>query len=274
MQLLTSFAKIPSSAETIIIKSACLSGILFSKQKVILPNPEFKKFTEWVLKCLYTNFENISCDLLSLLQVLFKNHPEFSSNYWDVILSTDGRLLSFMRDIKNHKQKRKSNDTQSPEEIVRATVSCIDSMLYISDDFSGGDKLIPLGNIIIELLISNEIKFVQSIPHLNFLVSALNILNKIVLHNKDWYAGVVGELLGISRAFILLGIPGIPDPNPQKVHISQQTLMEPIIIKEQNKGGKVAKTRKPRTVSKSKKSEPTKSIVNHGIEVYCKYIRN
>lgn len=168
--------------------------------------------------------------------------------------------------------KKQSESPHTPEEIASAIVCCFDHILSIPDCFSGNDTLPALGNLLIDLLLSNEIKFLQSIQHLNFLMANLSILNKVVQNNHDWQETKIGYLLGISRAYILTGIQGVPQQVPQKINVSHQNLVDPGQVNTKNKGGKVTKTRKLRTIAKSKKPDPVKKSSNNpGNAIDCKY---
>lgn len=72
---------------------------------------------------------------------------------------------------------------------------------------------------------------------------------------------------------MLTGIEGVPQCAPQKVIISNQNLIEPDQLKTQNKGGKITKTRKPRTIPKQKKTDPISKYgtTMQDLEFDCKY---
>ncbi|XP_055837462.1 HEAT repeat-containing protein 6 isoform X2 [Episyrphus balteatus] len=145
------------------------------------------------------------------------------------------------------------------EEIIISIVLCIESLLspaeLVEMDNQTEDLLSMIGSKILAILYSDKIKFNRSAHHMNFMTTSLNVLHVIACENRDWCDANIGELLGLSKAFMHHGIPGIPQVQAQKVHISQQSIVDQGTMEANNRGGKVAKTRKPRTVNKNRKSD-------------------
>ncbi|KAL5274864.1 HEATR6 family protein [Megaselia abdita] len=244
---------ISSKDETLVNKSISIISCLVT-HKVSLSNIDFKKLINWLFNCLFHNFERNACEILQILQILLERQKNKSSYFWDVFLSTEKKLTTYLSDFKNRKEK-------GCEEIITAIVCCLDFLLLIPDDFIFNDKLVVLGNVLIELSLSNEIIFKPIIQHLNFVSATLSILRKISSHNIEWAKKNIGYLLGISRAYMLTGIPGMPQLIPKKISISQQNLIDMSELNNVQKGGKLTKTRKLRTKPKIEKHD---SITKYG----------
>lgn len=157
------------------------------------------------------------------------------------MLNKDSKLIKYLENIEVHDLEPDCNDFKI---IATSIVCCLDSIVLISDSRFDGN-LIPLGNILIKLVLSYNIKIV----HLNFLAPALSLLNKIAFHNSDWQNNVIGSLLGIGKTYMIAGIQGAPEISRQKVRGSQQSLVE---VNNENKVGRIFKTRKSRTLEKWK----------------------
>lgn len=267
--LIDSFPLISPTDEVVFQKCLKICFRLLSKQKVLLPNINFEKLTDWLIKGL--NFENNDCcEVLHALHILLKYRNNVCS--WNVLLTNGSKLLIYLQDVKTQNLKRRCN--KSPEEITTNIVCCLDALVLIPDNFVPNPNLILLGNVLIELLLSNEIQFEESVQHLNFLIATLSLLNKAVRHSCDWQDKVIGSLLGICRAYMMTGIEGIPQLIPQKISVSQQSLIDTAELNIENKGGKVTKARKLRTLVKNKRPDSFSKIgvTNIDIEIECKYI--
>lgn len=152
-------------------------------------------------------------------------------------------------------------DSSTSEEILISIVNCLDSILLPSLDLCEKnqpyeDILLLIANRLLEALYSDELQF----HNLNFLVIALSLLHKIAQSFLNWIEEHIGDLLGIAKAYIHYGLAGLPQIKPQKVHLSQQSVLDPAggieFANSEKRGGKIAKTRKPRTRKPDKKSNP------------------
>lgn len=109
-----------------------------------------------------------------------------------------------------------------------------------------------------DILYTDKIQsFSNSGQKITFITSTLNILHRIASENHEWAEENLGKLLGAAKAYIHYGLPDIIQIRPQKVVISQQSLLEPVVIPI-NKGGKVPKTRKLKTINKNKRADKNK----------------
>jgi hypothetical protein len=93
------------------------------------------------------------------------------------------------------------------------------------------------------------------------ITAALSCLRYCCEFDQEWSVEHLGELLGLAKSLMMVGLPDIPYNKPQKLMKAQQGIPEPRQIPT-NRGGKMAKTRKPRASNKPKSNEKKKAIVN------------
>lgn len=224
---------------------------LVSRQKIVIPSQVWINLVNWILKSLEKNFSSVLCEVLNTLKVLFKGNSKNLLRFYDQLISPDGILINL---IKNPNFK-KTNE-RSPSEIVLSSVLCLESFVYSSDDVLDieipEDYLKVIGKTIIHLIFTTKPETFGEGNYCLQMTSALNICRFLCLTDKDWSSEYLGDILGASRSLMMRGLPDIAPLAVQKVMISQQALMEPqnALL---NKGGKVAKQRKPRTSGKNKK---------------------
>lgn len=257
--------------ETVLEKCVKICFRLLYKQKVLLPNIICGKLTDWLINGL--NFENnVFCDVLHVLHILFKDQ-NINLCSWTALLTNDSKVLIYLHDIKTQKLSTHCSKSQTPEEIATNIVCFLDAIILIPDSFTSNGNLISLGNVLIELILSNEVKFEESVQHLSFLSATLSLLNKTVRHSCDWQDNVIGSLLGIGRTYMMTGIQGVHQLIPQRISLSQQSLIDTAELNIENKGGKVTKTRKLRTLTKNKRLDSFSKfgVTNIDIENDCKY---
>lgn len=253
---------------------------------------------QWLLRCLNSDIPDVAGDVLKTMHALLKYHPQHllevcfclltnktsvppqnHPQFRESLLAPNGPLMKRLTFDESEK-KRKNYDGSSQEEIAEAAMRCVEALIPpLDEDLSDHhvELLDAVGVEIIRLFYSQKKNFADSTNPYVFITSGLVALQKIAAGDRDWLERNIGEILGIGKSYMLYGLPGVEQSMPQKVIVSQQSVLEPA-TSQTNKGGKVPKTRKPRNVGKnrkkdgrSKNSRSEESDRDNHLKVECKY---
>lgn len=251
--MVESFVNIPTNEDTLIVKACCLTKTLISRQKIIIPVNVATVHIGWLLKCLERCFYQVICEVLATLQALLKHCGEHVGLFMDFLVSSNGVLVNLLADPDYRKVDRsRTYDISSPGEIYLASMLCLEAFLVATEGNPVAEKYLPvIGDAIVSLTFRVRSDWLPEISFYSLMISALNSLRLVSIQQDDWLHENLGKLLGVSKAFMMYGIPGINQLVPQKIMVSQQGVPEPQHIPI-NKGGKVPKTRKTRTIGKGK----------------------
>lgn len=125
-----------------------------------------------------------------------------------------------------------------------------------SEDVISDDDLKAVGKSIMNFVFALR---QEEFPEHDFIVIAtlcLNSLKCIVQADPEFTVENIGDLLGISKSFMLFSIPDITQQPPARIASSQQAIMDPVSLKPNKRGNGInSKSRKSRKPVK-KKSEP------------------
>lgn len=256
VRLIESFTNIGTDEETIIVKACYLLTSLLTKQKVQVPVQTFRPVLQWLLRCLNSDIPDVAGDVLKTMHALLKYHPQHLLEFRESLLAPNGPLMKRLTFDESEK-KRKNYDGSSQEEIAEAAMRCVEALIPpLDEDLSDHhvELLDAVGVEIIRLFYSQKKNFADSTNPYVFITSGLVALQKIAAGDRDWLERNIGEILGIGKSYMLYGLPGVEQSMPQKVIVSQQSVLEPA-TSQTNKGGKVPKTRKPRNVGKNRKKD-------------------
>lgn len=110
------------------------------------------------------------------------------------------------------------------------------------------DDLKEVGQSIISFVFALKQDELPENDFITIITSCLNCLKYIAQIVSEFPTENIGELLGISKSFILFSIPDITQQPPTKIASSQQAIMEPMSMRFNKRGngmtGKSKKTRK------------------------------
>ena len=183
------------------------------------------------------------------------------------MISHSGILVNLLNDPYYNKFSKNNFEISSPEEIYLSSILCIEALVTACESSPPGneDKKVEcleiVGNHILKLLFKIKSNSFSEVNYYNLVIASLNSLRIltafITLHDSEWPEEHLGELFGAAKAFMMFGIPEVNVIQPQKIMTSQQGIPEPQHI-PLNKGGKIPKTRKPRTTNKGKKYDKKK----------------
>ncbi|XP_053684923.1 HEAT repeat-containing protein 6 [Sabethes cyaneus] len=253
VRLVESFVNIPSNEDTLIVKACYLIRTVIVRQNVVIPTNIAAGLVGWLLKCLERCFYQVVCDVLGTLQLLVKDCKDHIGLFVDCLLSNNGILINLLADPNYRRTDKGINcESSSPGEIYLATMLCLEATLSATEDSAEVEKYIPLiGESVLSIAFRIKSDILPEPSFYSLMISAFNCLRLVSTRDEIWLVEHLGQLLGVSRAYMMQGIPGINQFAPQKVMISQQGVPEPQHIPI-NKGGKVPKTRKTRTPLKGK----------------------
>lgn len=120
------------------------------------------------------------------------------------------------------------------------------------------DELKAIGQLLISFVTSFNPDDFPEHDFVSIITSSLNSLKFVAQMDSEFTTERIGELLGITRSFILYSIPDISQQPPSKIASSQQAIMEPLSLRPNNKrgNGAAAKSKRSRRTNK-KKPEPS-----------------
>lgn len=165
----------------------------------------------------------------------------------------------------NFREKKNENfDKNSAEEIYNSVLYCIETILGHLDqntDFDIGEEILETsGKAIIAFILKLMDEGIKEILFYKIVVSSLTSLKLISQTHPNFVAENLGELLGISKAFLMYGLPEYSYQQPQKIMSSQQAIPEPqSLTPNRVTSGRPIKTRKMRTGKNNKKGDKKKT---------------
>ncbi|CAO1344760.1 unnamed protein product [Diamesa serratosioi] len=253
LRLIESFSKIPPNNENIVLKTCCLIKQIILKQKILLPEDLSKSVVKWILSCMEITF---SCEALDVLTLLLKKNSSAVEQHGEQLLTENGFLINLLG--KNPTTKIKSIDN-TPQEIYYSVLCCIETLLSHLDNLETHfdldyDELNIVGKSILAFVYGLNNSFVE-IDFINIITTSLNSLRFICQHNSEWTSINIGELLGITKCFVMFSLTDVVYQQPLKVMSSQQTVFEPVSSGPNKRvNGKVMKAKKTKS-GKGKKVE-------------------
>lgn len=176
------------------------------------------------------------------------------------MISNDGILLRLLKSTENL-QKILVQD-YTPQEVYKSSLGCIESILMhleADEEFDIDQAYLDtLGKTLIKFLYNFKQNEIQDGDFMAIVTVAINSLKFITQSSVDFATNNVGELLGISKAFMLYGLNDISFQQPVKVSSSQQAIMEPISVTNNKRGTGSNNKNKKQTKSAKKKPENSK----------------
>lgn len=169
--------------------------------------------------------------------------------------NNDGILINLISPATENLQKIQSHD-YTPQEIYKSALSCIESMLVHleqSEEFEiSNNQLEIVGKTLIKFIYEFKQKEIQDNDFMSIITLVITSLKFITQGNSNFTTENVGELIGISRAFMLYSLSDFDFQLPTKVMSSQQAIMEPLSIPSRV-------NRNPQPTSKPKKGSKSKN---------------
>ncbi|KAL3272750.1 hypothetical protein HHI36_014211 [Cryptolaemus montrouzieri] len=148
----------------------------------------------------------------------------------------------------------------SPE-ISRYSLQCLESCTKVKEQIDNRDqeKILPYfekcGDIFLKYLLHT--KNLTNIPELKIIIVCLRGLENIILQYAQYLLNKLGIILGVTKAYMLIGIKNYDFLEPQTLLPSTLSIPEsPANGIREKKGGKISKLRKHRI---SKREESRKS---------------
>lgn len=115
------------------------------------------------------------------------------------------------------------------------------------------DDLKIVGSAIINFMFLLRSDIFPENDFISIATACINCLKFIAHIESEFASENVGELLGISKSFVLYSILDITQQPPTKIASSQQAIMDPVAIRQNKRGnGMSTKTRKSRKSNKKK----------------------
>lgn len=181
------------------------------------------------------------------------------------MISEDGILSRLLKS--SNLQKILMHD-YTPQEVYKSALSCMESMLIHLETNELEIEHVyidTLGKIIIKFLYHFKQNEIQEGDFMSIATLAISSIKLITQANVEFATNNLGELLGISKAFMMYALSDVPYQQPVKVLSSQQAVMEPLLTEKSKKQAgnnrkKLAKSTKKRTDG----SKPTEKQKAYG----------
>lgn len=182
------------------------------------------------------------------------------------LLASNGILAKFINKSLSTNLEHSLSVDSTPQELYKSTFSCLEVLLMNlveseseADDGSEEDLKTVGKSIINFMFLLKQDSFPEN-DFISIATACINCLKFITQMESEFATENVGELLGISKSFILYSIPDITQQPPTKIASSQQAIMDPVAIRPNKRNnGMTSKTRKSRKSNK-KKSETVKNL--------------
>ncbi|KAG5678450.1 hypothetical protein PVAND_008122 [Polypedilum vanderplanki] len=261
LQFIESLTKIQTtSGNNVIVKTCNLLKQLLNKQKISLPEPLSNKIINWIIKTQSNKSSDIFvCEALDVLALLFKNNHRAALMNLDMMLANDGVLVCHLKMAISNQQQTIIVHDYTPQEIYRSILSCIESILMHleeENDFEISYEYIDsIGKILIKFIYNFKQNEIHDNDFISIATLAINSLKFICQTSLDFSTDHLGELLGITKAFMMYGLNDNIFYQPVKVHSSQQPIMDLANNTSKNKKiiGLTTKSKKNSKLNASKK---------------------
>lgn len=167
-------------------------------------------------------------------------------------------LLKFItKSLAVNNQKSLSLDCTS-QELYKSSLSCIEAMLMHmtendGDTQLGDEDLLALGKSLVNFMFSLKPEDFPENDFIAITTTCLNCLKFVAQIDTDFSTENLGELIGITKSFILYSITDIAVQPPTKIASSQQAMMEPAPVRPNKRGNAMApKSKRSKKTSKKK----------------------
>ncbi|XP_050093715.1 HEAT repeat-containing protein 6 [Anopheles aquasalis] len=269
VRLLESLVNIPPAEDSLVVKACFLLKTLVQRQRVALPETLANSLIDWLRKCLERCFYQVAYEVLGTMQIILRQAGNVSQ-FYDFLISRNGVLVNLLIDP----DYRRSSDSKQPSEqeqqqvdqcsrseLYLASMLCIESVLRRIEkpcDESTQPYLSVVGDAVLNLMFTATAEAFTEQAFYRLIKSAFACLSMIVTLDEigEWKIAQLGRLIGVAKAYMMYGIPGVTKHTPQRIPVSQQGIPEPQQMPI-SKGGKIARTRKTRTHPKNKKGGPS-----------------
>uniref|UniRef100_A0A2M4CGA3 HEAT repeat-containing protein 6 n=1 Tax=Anopheles darlingi TaxID=43151 RepID=A0A2M4CGA3_ANODA len=231
VRLLESLVNIPPAEDSLVVKACFLLKTLVQRQRIVLPESLAHSLISWLRKCLEQCFYQVAYEVLGTMQIILRQAGNVSQ-FYDFLISSNGVLVNVLIDPDYRRSGSKQPSQQEQQQV---------------DQCSRSDAVLNL------MFTANAEAFTEQAFY-RLTKSAFACLSMIVTLDElgEWKIAQLGRLIGVAKAYMMYGIPGVNKHTPQRIHVSQQGIPEPQQMPI-SKGGKIAKTRKTRTHPKCKK---------------------
>lgn len=217
------------------------------------------------LQCRTTGLSLFSLFYFENLEIFFSQNAEF-------LLSVNGFLLKLLENPRYKAEGVADIDINSPEEIYVSSLGCFEAILgHLADITVEFDLPVELleatGKTIVNLLFRLKKDDFKEVEFCNIVTSALNSLRFISQYDSSWSTETIGELLGISKSFMLYGLSDCSTQTPQRIISSQQAVQETQIQTPNKSNVRPLKSKKMKA-NKGKKSDKKKTRETQNEEIF------
>lgn len=255
--------KLPSSEDTIIIKTSHLCIQLIGKNGIPISNHLFCRTIIFLIGFIQIHKFVGICDVLRLMHILIKNQSKnetvLLSDASAELRETINFLINLIDDTKiMEKSDHCHYEGDSWIEVKSSSVFCLETILSLLDRVpliaASDDLLEEVSKVLLKLIFSLNLNEMTRQNYCVIMRSTLSACRHIGFSNKMWCNDHVGELIGACVASMHFGTGQFNYERAQKVQSSQQAVRDTQMptLNPVNKGGKTVKSRKIRQMPQYK----------------------
>nr|CAD7428030.1 unnamed protein product [Timema monikensis] len=246
--------------DTFLVAKCCqLISNLILKQSVKVESRTLYLAVQWSCQALRNCADIAVLDILLALEALLRGNGGKLEEV-DSLLGDRGILTSLLEMVD---EDVRPNQLAPPEEVRLFCVRCLEALTFPSDE----EKL-NLEEQYLDTCSQIFLKTLCQQKHLNnddelsrckLVISCLRGLENVLVESGALLDVLLGDVLGVVRAFMLYGLPSHSGLVPQPVfpvHLAQTDISQ---RKNESRGKKVVRLRKNKTPAQKKKNEAIKS---------------
>nr|CAD7407400.1 unnamed protein product [Timema poppensis] len=246
--------------DTFLVAKCCqLISNLILKQSVKVEGQTLHLAVKWSCQALRNCADIAVLDILLALETLLRGNGGKLEEV-DSLLGDRGTLTSL---LETGDEEVRPNQLAPPEEVRLFCVRCLEALTFPSDE-----EKTSLEEPYLETCAQIFLKTLCQQKHLNnddelsrckLVISCLRGLENVLVESGALLDVLLGDVLGVVRAFMLYGLPSHSGLVPQPVfpvHLAQTDISQ---RKNESRGKKVVRLRKNKNPAQKKKNEAIKS---------------
>nr|CAD7394973.1 unnamed protein product [Timema cristinae] len=246
--------------DTFLVAKCCqLVSNLILKQSVKVEGQTLYLAVQWSCQALRNCADIAVLDILLALEALLRGNGGKLEEV-DSLLGDRGILTSLLEMVD---EDVRPNQLAPPEEVRLFCVRCLEALTFPSDEekinleeqYLGTCAQIFLKTLCQQKHLNND----DELSRCKLVISCLRGLENVLVESGALLDVLLGDVLGVVRAFMLYGLPSHSGLVPQPVfpvHLAQTDISQ---RKNESRGKKVVRLRKNKTPAQKKKNEAIKS---------------
>lgn len=230
-----------SPEDSLLVSKSCqLITNLINRHRIKIEGKTLNLAIQWCFKAFKEADKAVTIDVLITLDALIRSNTNIINTYLAQLIGHESPIFEY------------TNVKYGPETNLLA-IQCLEACTLVPNDYKSLDvekycySFKTCADIFLNILITTESKHSAVIFHYKLVISCLNGLHNIIIHNEDYLDSELGFLLGITKTYMVFDIKNVGYIFPQKLMPSAFSIPEITTkVNREKKGGKVTKQRKQR----------------------------